>query len=334
MCAAFEASALEKLNFRPIAFKPRPKVCTSLKARWVTGLSSTVFEILHPNNTLHTRQYNESRPTCPQTLVPICSKNRKLNGVLNMLGQIEQCIQKGVERAYFEELALTGCENEFEPDIAEYLFTVNVAQRLLEAKRQNRWNNHSICLEYDATQFKANAFPQFLLNPRRDRRTDHFSSRPGRIDTVVLSSAGMGNWRSVVGIELKGINPQRDLVFNDLHRLADAMSAIDPIDANSVVRGYCAFVLRHYNRREALEADQIRERVITRQADDERDVANELRGTAGIVTSVHFWEIWVRGATQVAETIPEELWEYGDIARETGSVTGVLVSLRRRDAII
>jgi hypothetical protein len=249
-----------------------------------------------------------------------------------MLNQIEQCIQRGVGKGYFQELAFSGCGNEFEADITEYLFTINVAQQLLEAKRANRWNDYSICLEYSANHFKANAFPEFLLGPRRDRRPDHVSIRPGRIDTVVLNSTLHNQWRSFVGIELKGINPQLGLVFDDLHRLADAMLAEDPINPNSIARGYCAFVHRLYNGREALEADQIRETIRARQADLERDIAEELRDSSGILASLHFWEIWVRGATEVAEAIPEDLWEYGDIARETGGVVGALVRLRREEA--
>jgi hypothetical protein len=245
-----------------------------------------------------------------------------------MLDQIEQCIQKGVDKGYFQELAFTGCGNAFEADITEYLFTVNVAQQLLEAKQANRWNSHSICLEYSADQFKANAFPLFLLQPRRDRRPDHASIRAGRIDTVVLHSPLRNHWRSFVGIELKGINPQLDLVIDDLRRLADAMLATDPIAPNSIERGYCAFVLRLYNGREALEADEIRENIRARRAALERAVTDALRNTIGIEVSIDVWEIWVRGATQEAESIPEDLWEYGDIARETGGVIGVLIRLR------
>ena len=245
-----------------------------------------------------------------------------------MLNQIERCIQKGVDKGYYQELAFAGCANAFEADVTEYLFTVNVAQQLLDSKQTNNWSAYSICLEYNADQFKANAFPLFLLQPRRDRRPDHVSLRAGRIDTVVLHSPLVDHWRSFVGIELKGINPQLNLVFDDLHRLADSLVATDPIAPNSIEGGYCAFVLRLYNGNEALEADEIRERITARRAALERDVTDALREVAGISLTVDLWEIWVRGATQEAASIPQDLWEYGDIARETGGVVGVLIRLQ------
>ena len=73
---------------------------------------------------------------------------------------------------------------------------------------------------------------------------DNKEIRTGRIDLAVCK-ANFGTWdfkESLMGIELKGINPNLNRVVEDIMRLVLAIEMKDDTFGNSIKAGYCLYV--------------------------------------------------------------------------------------------
>jgi hypothetical protein len=245
-----------------------------------------------------------------------------------MIDTVRSLIKEGVEDAYFKDKALRESFIELQTPITEYLFTVHVAMKLLGWQHPQPGGRFLTHIEYGAAAFLNNAFERFKLNPYR-RRRKHHTLRSGRIDIAILELASHLSVRSVMGIELKGINPPMTKVDADITRLAHAMRAHDRIGENSIRASFSAYVVRLNRKGELFEACQAEPRICGHQAALTEHFARLLRRGNGIQSRVDVWAFDIRGATEVANGMPADHWDAKEIASQTGAVAGVLVTLVR-----
>ena len=113
-------------------------------------------------------------------------------------------------------------EDETRPIDAEYLFTVNVAKEIVTLNSGVGYP-YKIFLEHPTKKFASNCVPLMGKNPTTNRtaiRKRQNTKRNGKIDVAVYRD---GTWhgKPICAIELKGFNPQRRLVLEDLKRNAE-----------------------------------------------------------------------------------------------------------------
>ena len=165
---------------------------------------------------------------------------------------IEKYIIKGIKKAYSENLQLHSIFDNFTHKVREYLLTVNVAQQLIE------WNKrfeYKIFIEYPLKNFSENAFipnkivgdsifnQTLLQRNSKHAETKRLSQQIDLAITKEESNISIFN-RSIVGIELKGINKQISLILKDIERLCKLMVKKDEISENSIELCYSAFLKR------------------------------------------------------------------------------------------
>jgi hypothetical protein len=158
--------------------------------------------------------------------------------------EITDVIKKGLIKGYRENLLLLSSYNDFVDQVREYLLTVNVAQQLLE------WNNqhlYKINIEYPVFSFYNNAFLAYywditdIFNMSIIRREEGLSptdKRYQKIDIAITQEQSGDNAstheRTLVGIELKGINKNETEIIRDAERMAKAMVLKDKSSENSI----------------------------------------------------------------------------------------------------
>ena len=242
-----------------------------------------------------------------------------------MIAEVQQSIRQGLEDTYLKDKVLKEFSIDPHSAIIEYLFTLHVATRLLTLRTPG--SKMLIHLEYSAKDFINNAFA-FNLKPLPIRRK-HRTIRKGRIDIAILETAKHYSLKSIIGIELKGINPPKTGIAADVKRLAHAMWQRDPVGENSIVVSFLAFAVRLKRRGALFYADEMPLKMSTRKAELTGHMARVLRPYKGISGGVEVWPIDVLGGKEVAKRTPEEFHEHKDIARETVAMAGVLVTLSR-----
>ena len=103
---------------------------------------------------------------------------------------------------------------------AEYLFTVNVAKEIVKLNSGIGYPL-KIYLEHPTKKFATNCVPLMGRNPVTNRMTIRKKSRNternGKIDVAVYRD-GVSFVKPVCAIELKGFNPQRKVILEDLKR--------------------------------------------------------------------------------------------------------------------
>jgi hypothetical protein len=173
------------------------------------------------------------------------------------MDDLEQYLFKGLRKGYNQNQILHTSFIDNKSSIVEYLLTVNVAQQLIDWNERYD-NTYSLYLEYPTELFFKNAFLPFMdvgndifnkntiqpkvlksLNEKEEIRT-------GKIDLVVSKGKiGYGDFKeSVIGIELKRINPNLTKVLEDIKRLVIAIELEDEDFNNSIQSGYCIFIKR------------------------------------------------------------------------------------------
>lgn len=241
--------------------------------------------------------------------------------------QILAQIIAGLNSAYFENLALCDPDTDVQTKVTEYLFTVNVAQKLLELKRDGGLVNTAIKLEHDAGEFINGAFPRFKLNPQRIR-CQHVPVRNGRIDISILRKSNM-EIRSTYGIEVKGINPSTDLIKKDLKRLAHAMEERDIIGTNSICKCYCAFIRRLDTEEELYSEPDIDLRLVKLKSEIISEYSKAISGFSKLHLCVELDIIYSSTCHDYANNIPYEYTDYEEAVESTGAAIGVIIVIAR-----
>jgi hypothetical protein len=116
---------------------------------------------------------------------------------------------------------------------AEYLFTVNIAKSLSGKILSSDGDPYRIYLEHNAYQFLKDSFPSHKVERsghplgKGDRRVGRKIMLPrgfrkGRVDIAVYStypqSTNLGEFSPFCAIEIKGFNPQKNSILEDLRR--------------------------------------------------------------------------------------------------------------------
>ena len=258
----------------------------------------------------------------------MCQQQKQLATGTELVPLAKDCIKAGIENAYWNNQRLK--ENHHEPtrNIIEYLFTVSVAMELLNVRRVKATNDILIHVEYAASALVNNAFERFRLNPHQ-RRQSHRPLKTGRIDIAILRLAPLLSIRSLIGIELKGVNPPLGKVDADLRRLAHAMHQVDPIGDSSLSVSFGAFVKDLKRTNELVNRDEMRPRMRTLERNLTDRFNTAVQRYVGIRAIVEVWPVNAKGSDEVAAELPEPLRERGDIIRETRADAGVLITLER-----
>lgn len=168
---------------------------------------------------------------------------------------IEKHLKDGLRNGYNQNQVLHTSYIDTETSIVEYLLTVNVAQQLIEWNKEEKWN-YSLYLEYPTEKYFKNAFLPYMqvgddifdidiIHPEVTKSIkDNEDIRTGRLDLVVCKEKlGFTDFKeSLVGIELKGLNPNLDKVVEDIDRLVLSIEMQDDNFENSITAGYCLHI--------------------------------------------------------------------------------------------
>lgn len=168
---------------------------------------------------------------------------------------IEKYLVNGLRNGYTQNRVLHTSYLDNESSIIEYLLTVNVAQELIEWNSNNSYS-YSIFLEQATETFFKSAFLPYMevgndifdmkiIHPEVLKSIDtNTDIRVGRLDLAVCrEKGGFLNYKeSLVGIELKGINPNIDKVIADVKRLVLAIEMKDDKFKNSILKCYCLHI--------------------------------------------------------------------------------------------
>jgi hypothetical protein len=171
------------------------------------------------------------------------------------MSDIEQHLKKGLINGYNQNQILHASYVNNDTSITEYLLTVTVAQQLIEWNEENHYL-YSLYLEYSTEKFFKNAFLPYMevgnniwdmgiIHPEVIKSIkENEDIRTGRIDLAVCKAhVGYGDFKdSLMGIELKGINPNLNKVIEDVQRLVLSIEMKDVTFGNSIQTGYCLFV--------------------------------------------------------------------------------------------
>lgn len=237
---------------------------------------------------------------------------------------IKDYIIKGAKNASLQ-LYLFNYHGESIPSKAtEYLFTVNIAQELLNWKE----DTDEIHLEYAAKKFKRNCFTriQRVLGKFQFRKK-HTPLRSGRIDIAIIREE-----RSVFAIEIKAINGSNELIKKDLERLIDFLCATDSIGENSLEECYMVFFKR---------LDSLKK--IYSETGYQGDLNREIINCQKILSSLQCIEEidYLIETFDLDKTFHEKydgvIFDLIDepmaneVAEETGALVGILVSLKRKE---
>jgi hypothetical protein len=251
---------------------------------------------------------------------------------------VKQYVQKGLEKGYREHLEFISSDNDLVYGIREYLLTVNVAQAL------NRWDkpfSYRIYLEYPVLKFFINAFPSTRIEAADIFNMKIVSREPGhspttsynqKIDIVIVEEqvGFITNERSLVGIELKGINQSVPDITQDVKRLANAMIRTDKIDGNSIIFCLCAFLRRFDKAEELVMASTIQEQNNREQERWKVICDNLTKEFSQLSFETEIFDI----VSKPYETIAAKYHltdDYHEIANETGRVAGILLSITRNN---
>jgi len=158
---------------------------------------------------------------------------------------ISSYIINGMINGYRQNLVLKTSWVELQSSITEYLFTVNIAQELIQWNEANNYN-FSINLEEDATTFLKKGFENEtvwdeFLNSDTNVVKHKKSIREGKIDIAIYDA---NTAKSKICIEVKSIIDNYQDFIEDVDRLSHAIGYKDKNSLNSITEGYSVFLRR------------------------------------------------------------------------------------------
>jgi hypothetical protein len=246
------------------------------------------------------------------------------------MNEFEKYLKKGLSKGYYQSLLLKSFFNDFEKRIDEHLLKVNIAQTLLEWKREEG-SKHQIHLEYPTNNFFSNAFKRFQFGKGIDfnRPIQEYESRPGFIDIAVTTNA-FADPRSVYGIEVKPVITQYDKLFEDVERLNQAINNVDKRpeekSSNSIEACYSIYIkVTGGNKRISSKINLERDK--KRVASTIKKKLSSIYGDVKMKYSISVFEILSVPVEEI--TIPPSETDFYEVALKTGGVFGVLVKIEK-----
>lgn len=255
------------------------------------------------------------------------------------LNEIEEIIKTGIRKGYREHFQMCEGYNEFTEYIREYLLTVNVAQHLNEWKWEQKLYEIKVVLEYPLKKYYENAFPPGVMTGDSiftmgiNTRKENHSPTPDNLEKIDVSiicpyHSSFSNYdQSLVGIEIKGINQQTNLIKKDISRLSLAMTNIDEIGDNSIVCGYAVFLQRLDKPREIVTDDQIEDLLSKEKAKWDKICGDFQDSHQQLSFICDEFEISSKPFDPKYRD-PDD--DYGTIAEETGCIYGYLIKITRK----
>ncbi|MBI3133656.1 MAG: hypothetical protein HYZ14_03175 [Bacteroidetes bacterium] len=253
--------------------------------------------------------------------------------------EIKESIKIGLRKGYRQNILLIGSYTNFTDQVREYLLTVNVAQQLLE------WNqdySFKIRIEYPVLYFFNNAFSEMDWNIKDfyDReptfRQDGHSPTKNhhqKID-IAITREELGNStfmeeRTLVGIELKGINKVAGDIIHDVKRMSDAMIRSDNISPNSIEYCFCGFLRRIDKDNILVTDDFIKSRTAEEQSYWEKK-CEDLKLIYPILNfNVEMFEIIYASLEANGGWHERYNYDYYDQIRDTGMVVGYVLTISK-----
>ncbi len=263
------------------------------------------------------------------------------------MNDIERCIQEGLQKAYFS-LIRSSEVGSLRSKVIEYLFTVFIFKELVESIKPREY---AISLEYPARFFYENAFNVFPFGPGAAKSdlernppppspdSDFKNYANGRIDigitkmlaTVHLKKKNRFIERSISGIEVKGINPNSTLLLADYNRLAICLLSDDrKNDENSISGCFIGYVKRIGGEKTLTTKRKVEKALVSLKA-SQNTIFKDSEYFHQLDTLIEVFEIYSFNDDDYKDQLPEEYWEYGGAARETGAVFGIIVKLQRKN---
>lgn len=253
--------------------------------------------------------------------------------------ELKENLKTGIARGYMQNLLLLSSYNNFIDQVREYLLTVNVAQQLLE------WNNqhlYKIQIEYPISLFYENAFirtdwiaPDIFNMSIVERLRGHSPTEKlhQKIDIAITQEQQNTSFstdeRTIVGIELKGINKNQADIINDAERMCNAMLRTDPISPNSIEICFCGFIKRFDKAEELVTKDYIQTKISEVQSNWD-NICNILHiKYQGLNFTTDLFEIQVTTFETIADIHKQMGSDYSEVANDTGIVIGCILSIER-----
>jgi hypothetical protein len=257
---------------------------------------------------------------------------------------LEKHMTTGLRNGYNQKLTLHADYYDSDLDIVEYLLTVNVAQTLSIWNQENGMK-YSLFLEYPTGKFFKNAFVPYMIvgdnifdttviHPLAAQQLDKRQDiRQGRLDLAVCQGAvGMSDFKSsVVGIELKGINPSTEKVFEDIDRLVLALTMEDKKFANSIQAGYCLHIKKLGGSKRASTENNLKNAMDGSINRLRSSVSAHLVSTSPSIQAEILSEVIELNSSEnfTPSAGQEQEWTYDEVAERTYIVSAVLIKLTR-----
>jgi hypothetical protein len=151
---------------------------------------------------------------------------------------------------------------------------------------------------------------------------------------IAITQEQLGNFastdeRTIVGIELKGINKSQEEITKDAKRMSNAMLRTDPISPNSIEFCFCGF-LRRFDKGEEMVTEKIIQTKITSLQLQWNQVCLDLHS---IYPSLNFdteiFNVRTTALEDIANIHKQMDSDYSEVANDTGIVVGCILSIRR-----
>lgn len=254
--------------------------------------------------------------------------------------EITDNIKKGLTKGYRQNLLLLSSYNAFIDQVREYLLTVNVAQQLLDWNEQH---SYKIQIEYPISYFYNNAFiasdwdfKDIFDSSIIQRQAGHSPTEKlhQKIDIAITQeqqgSNASTNERSLVGIELKGINKSEDEIIKDAKRMSNAMLRTDPISPNSIEFCFCGF-LKRFDKGEEMVTDKIIQKKIDVEQSHWDNICRGLQTTYITLNfTTEIFKIMATSFEAVADIHKQMDSDYSEVANDTGIVVGCILIITRK----
>ena len=252
---------------------------------------------------------------------------------------ISKAIKTGLQKGYNQNLLLLSSYDDFMNQVREYLLTVNVAQQLLN---WNKNHQYKVRIEYPIQTFYTNAFPSHKWNGKDIFSLDIVSRDPNhsptehhyqKIDLAITQDTVGANAtedeRSIVGIELKGINQSTDLIMKDVIRMANAMIRTDSISNNSIKYCYSGF-LRRFDQGDQMVTDSfLKEKELgeNKYWNNQCSILNNQFKELSF--SFEFFPIVHRPVEVIRQVHTQIQSDYNEVANNTGMLSGGIITIKR-----
>ncbi len=257
------------------------------------------------------------------------------------ISKVKENIKIGLKKGYKQNLLLLSSYSDFIDQVREYLLTVNVAQQLLDWNEQH---SYKIQIEYPVFHFYNNAFVAYEWDIKDifdiaiiQRQSGHSPTDKlyQKIDIAITQEQNGSNAstheRTLSGIELKGINKSEDEIIRDAKRMSNAMLLTDKVSDNSIKFCFCGF-LRRFDKGEEIVTEAFIQQKTDKELEHWEEICNKLAAKyPSLNFTIEKFDIENTPLTDVAGFHKKMDSDYSEVANDTGSVVGYILTIKRNN---